>query len=63
MGQGVITVSCAGFNRRAVEEDLNRRISRYPSKHYKIQHARVYRDEDYVLDYRGESTLVRRDYL
>ena len=63
MGQGVITVSCAGTTRRGVEEDLNRRISRCSSQHYKIQHAKVYHDADYVLDYRGEATLVRRDYL
>lgn len=63
MSQGVVTVTCAGFKRSDVEKDLNRRISRYPSKQYKIQHARVYRDTDYILDYRGEATLVRRDYL
>lgn len=63
MSQGVISVSCAGTSQRGVEEDLNRKISSYPSKYYKIQHARVYHDADYILDYRGEATLVRRDYL
>ena len=63
MRQGVVTISCAGFTRKDAEEGLNRRISLFPSKHFKIKHARVYHDSDYMLEYRGEATLVRRDYL
>ena len=63
MRQGVVTISCAGSSRSDVEVDLNQRIRLFSSKHFKITHVRVYHDTDYMLEYRGEATLVRRDYL